>query len=552
MSCPTLATFKLPEIPNEPNQHYEPGSSSRAALEAAVQEMKAGMPYNVGPIINGVEIKTGPTTNQVLPYDHQTVLCNFHSASPDLITKAIEDSLIAKKAWEALPFNDRSAIFLKAADLLASPLWRYKIMAATMLGQGKNAWQAEIDAAAEMCDFFRFGVKYAEDMYAQQPPKNSAGVWNRVEYRPLEGFVYAVSPFNFTAIGGNLAGAPALLGNVVLWKPSPMAVYANYLTYKLLEEAGLPKGVIQFIPVSPEHVEQACNQIFRSPDFASLHFTGSTKIFRKLWLDIAQGVADGQLRSYPRVVGETGGKNFHLIHPSAPVRSGVLQSIRAGFEYSGQKCSALSRLYVPESLWPAFSETLLEEVAKHKVGSPEEWDSFMGPVISQVSYDKIMGLIQQAKDSGDKVLIGGTGDASKGFFIQPTVIVTRDPRSITMTEELFGPVITTYVYPDAEFEKTCELIDSSSAYALTGSIFAADRQAVVLASNKLRQAAGNFYINSKCTGAVVGQQPFGGSRGSGTNDKAGSINLLYRFVNVRSIKEEFLPVTEAHYPSNVL
>lgn len=425
-------------------------------------------------------------------------------------------------------------------------------MAATILGQGKNAWQAEIDAAAEMCDFFRFGAKYAEEMYSQQPPKNSAGVWNRVEYRPLEGFVYAISPFNFTAIGGNLAAAPALLGNVVLWKPSPMAVYANYLTYKLLEEAGLPKGVIQFLPVGSGDVESSCKQIFGHPEFASLHFTGSTAVFRKLWSDIAQGVANGALRSYPRVVGETGGKNFHLIHSSAPIRPTVLQSIRAAFEYSGQKCSALSRLYVPESIWSEFAGVLKTEIAKLKVGSPEEWDSFVGPVISKASFDKITGLIEKAKSDGDEVIIGGQADASKGYFIHPTVILTRNSRSITMTEELFGPVITAYVYSDAEFEKTCELIDSSSVYALTGSIFAADRHAVVLASNKLRQAAGNFYINSKCTGAVVGQQPFGGSRASGTNDKAGSINLLYRFVNARSIKEEFLPIEEVHYPSNLV
>ncbi|CAH7681216.1 delta-1-pyrroline-5-carboxylate dehydrogenase [Phakopsora pachyrhizi] len=518
-NCPTLATFKLPETLNEPNQHYEPGSHSRLALDASIQEMRAGMPYEVGPIVDGIESYDGPTVSQ-------------------LDRKSISLSLRAKSEWEALPFNDRAAIFLKAADLLSSPRWRYKIMAATILGQGKNAWQAEIDAAAE----------YAEELYAQQPPKNSPGVWNRVEYRPLEGFVYAISPFNFTAIGGNLAAAPALLGNVVLWKPSPMAVYSNYLTYKLLEEAGLPRGVIQFIPVAGEHVEKACKQIFEHPDFASLHFTGSTAVFRKLWSDIAQGVSNGTLRSYPRVVGETGGKNFHLIHSSAPIRSTVLQSLRAGFEYSGQKCSALSRLYVPESIWPEFSKILKEEVAKLKVGSPESWDSFVGPVISKGSFDKITRLIESSKKAGDEVIIGGTG-----ILINPTVILTKNPSSITMTEELFGPVITVYVYPDSEFEKTCDLIDSSSTYALTGSIFSADRKAVVIASNKLRQAAGNFYINSKCTGAVVGQRrAFGGSRASGTNDKAGSINLLYRFVNARSIKEEFLPIEEASYPSNLI
>ncbi|MBW0476475.1 hypothetical protein O181_016190 [Austropuccinia psidii MF-1] len=546
----TLATFKLPEINNEPNQHYEPGSPSRLALESAIKEMKAGMPYTVGPIVDGIESHNGPAIPQVLPHDHQRALCHFHTASPELISKSIADSLKAKASWETLPFNDRAAIFLKAADLLSSPRWRYKIMAATILGQGKNAWQAEIDAAAEMCDFFRFGVKYAEELYAQQPPKNSSGIWNRVEYRPLEGFVYAISPFNFTAIGGNLAAAPALLGNIVLWKPSPMAVYANYLTYKLLEEAGLPKGVIQFLPVGPGDVEHACKQIFDHPDFASLHFTGSTAVFRKLWSDISQRVLTGTLKSYPRIVGETGGKNFHLVHSSAQIRSTVLQSLRAGFEYSGQKCSALSRLYVAQSIWPQFMNVLKDEASKLKLGSPEEWSSFLGPVISQSSFDKITRLIESAKQAGDEIVFGGKADASKGYFIEPTIILTRNPHSITMTEELFGPVITTYVYPDDEFEKTCELIDKTSSYALTGSIFATDRQAVVLASNKLRQAAGNFYINAKCTGAVVGQQPFGGSRASGTNDKAGSINLLYRFLNARSIKEEFLPIEEVHYPSN--
>ncbi|KIJ69902.1 hypothetical protein HYDPIDRAFT_104558 [Hydnomerulius pinastri MD-312] len=446
-----------------------------------------------------------------------------------------------------MPWNDRAAIFLRAAELVSGK-YRYKLMAATMLGQGKNAWQAEIDAATELSDFFRFGVKYVEELYSQQPPKNSPGSWNRVEYRALEGFVLAVSPFNFTAIGGNLPGTPALVGNVVVWKPSPAATYSNYLVYQVLAEAGVPPGVIQFVPGPPAEVVA---QAIGHPSFAALHFTGSTFVFKKLWKDIAANL--DKYRGYPRIVGETGGKNFHIIHKSAEIRNAVLQSVRGGFEYQGQKCSALSRLYVSSSAWTGgFKDQLLAEIAKIKVGNVQNFINFMGPVIGRPAYDKTMGYIGKAKTAGGEILIGGTGDDKEGFFIQPTVILTKDPQSITMTEEIFGPVITIYVYEDEDFEKTLELIDNTSSYALTGAIFATDRKALITATNKLRNAAGNVYYNEKCTGAVVGQQPFGGARASGTNDKAGSISIFYRFVSARSIKENFVGLEDFSYPSNLI
>lgn len=400
---------------------------------------------------------------------------------------------------------------------------------------------------AQLADFLRFGVKYVEDLYTQQPPANSAGVWNRVEFRPLEGFVLAVTPFNFTAIGGNLVFAPAVLGNVVIWKPSPMATYSNYLTHKILLEAGLPPSVIQFVPGDAQEIVGACVD---NREFAGLHFTGSTHVFRKLWKDIAANV--DKYRSYPRVVGETGGKNFHLYHPSADVSSGVVQAIRAAFEYQGQKCSALSRCYVPESLWEGgFRDQLKEQCARITLGPCTEFGHFMGPVIGRPAFDKIKGMITKAKDAGGEVLTGGKCDDSRGYFIEPTVIVTKDPHSVTMTDEIFGPVMTVYVFPDAEFDATCKLIDTTTEYALTGSVFSNDRAALVRASQALRHAAGNFYLNDKCTGAVVGQQPFGGGRASGTNDKSGSMSIFYRFVSARSIKENFLQPEEFLYPSNL-
>jgi 1-pyrroline-5-carboxylate dehydrogenase len=547
MANPQLATFKVPEIQNEPMRSYPKDSAERAALIAAIDQMEKEAPFEVPCIVNGEPVKTGKLAKQINPSDHAKHLCEYHEADQATVARAIDGALAAKSAWESLPWSDRAAIFLKAADLVSGK-YRYKIMAATILGQGKNAWQAEIDAAAELTDFFRFGVKFVEELYAQQPARNSAGAWNRVEYRALEGFVLAVSPFNFTAIGGNLPGAPALVGNVVVWKPSPAATYSNYIVHQILTEAGVPPGVIQFVPGPPAEVVA---QAIAHREFAALHFTGSTFVFKKLWKDIAQNL--DSYRGYPRIVGETGGKNFHVVHKSAEVRNAVLQSVRGAFEYQGQKCSALSRLYVSRSVWEGgFKDQLLEEIAKIKIGSPKDFGNFMGPVIGRPAYDKILGYIQKAKDAGGEVLIGGTGDDSKGFFIKPTVILTKDPKSVTMVEEIFGPVITAFVFEDNDYDKTLELVDTTTEYALTGAIFSSDRHALVKATNVLRNASGNVYYNEKCTGAVVGQQPFGGARASGTNDKAGSVSIFYRFVSARSIKENFVGLEDFHYPSNLV
>ncbi|KAF7984744.1 hypothetical protein HWV62_11693 [Athelia sp. TMB] len=547
MANPQLASFKVPAIENEPMRTYAPGSAERKGLEAAIAQMEKELPFEVPCIVNGKPVKTGKLAKQPMPADHANHLCSYHEADQATVAAAIDGALAAKAEWESMPWNDRAAIYLKAADLVSGK-YRYKLLAATILGQGKNAWQAEIDAAAEFADFLRFGVKYVEDLYAQQPPKNAPGAWNRVEYRALEGFVLAVSPFNFTAIGGNLPGAPALLGNVVVWKPSPMATYSNYIVHQIFTEAGVPSGVIQFVPGPPAEV---VGQAIGHRSFAALHFTGSTHVFKQLWKDIANNL--DIYKGYPRIVGETGGKNFHLIHESADIKNAVVQTVRGAFEYQGQKCSALSRLYVSASAWKnGFKDQLLEEIAKIKVGAPQDFSNFMGPVINRPSYDKITGYIQKAKDAGGEVLIGGTGDDSKGYFIQPTVILTKDPKSITMVEEIFGPVITAYVFEDADFEKTLELIDTTTDYSLTGAIFSTSRAALINATNKLRNAAGNVYYNEKCTGAVVGQQPFGGARGSGTNDKAGSISIFYRFVSARSIKENFVGLEDFSYPSNLV
>lgn len=431
--------------------------------------------------------------------------------------------------------------------------YRYDIMAATMLGQGKNAWQAEIDSAAEMVDFLRFNVQYAEELYAQQPAHNSPGVWNRVEYRPLEGFVYAVTPFNFTAIAANLVGAPALMGNVVVWKPSDSAIASNWLLYNILLEAGLPKNVIQFVPGNPEEVTKVA---LGHNKLAALHYTGSTAVFRKLYGNIATGVAEGRYQGYPRIVGETGGKNFHLIHPSADVKNAAIQTVRGAFEYQGQKCSATSRAYVPKSLWPEFKELLAVETSALTIGPPTEHGHFIGPVIHAGSFNKLSGVIDTAKDDAELgLIVGGKHDNSKGYYIHPTIYATTNPNHQLLSTELFGPILTIHIYDDTSspveaFESACKLVDSTSEYGLTGSVFATDRFAIRYAEDALRNSAGNFYINCKSTGAVVGQQPFGGARASGTNDKAGSMNILTRFVSMRSIKEEFNPTLKVAYPSN--
>jgi len=517
--------------------------------------MRKKMPFDVPVVLGGKPVKTPQTRKQYNPASHASEVAIYHMASTNDVNKAIESALAAKPAWESLPFADRAAIFLKAADLVSGK-YRYDLIATTILGQGKNAWQAEIDAAAELADFFRFNVKYAEELYAQQPPHNSPGVWNRVEYRPLEGFVYAVSPFNFTAIAGNLPGAPALLGNVVVWKPSDYAIASNWLVYNILLEAGLPKNVIQFVPGDAQEVTDA---VLKHDKFAALHFTGSTAVFRKLYGAIGAGVAEGRYRSYPRIVGETGGKNYHLIHESADVENAVVNTIRGAFEYQGQKCSATSRVYVPSSLWAKFKDSLVEEAKALRQGDPCDHGNFLGPVIHEASFKKLSGVIDSAKDDRElELLVGGTYDGSKGYFIHPTVYQSMNPEHHLLSTELFGPILTVYVYdnqtgdPVKAFADACDLVDSTSAYGLTGSIFATDRAAIRYAEDRLRDAAGNFYINCKSTGAVVGQQPFGGGRASGTNDKAGSQNLLARFVSARSIKEEFNATAKVAYPSNEL
>ena len=519
-SAPTLGGFQLPYIDNEPMRNYEPNSKDRAELQKAVDELIAGGPIEVPVIINGKPVKTGRTNKQVNPSNHAQTLCVYHEADATQVNEAIEGAMAAKQAWAFMPWSERAAIAMKAADLIAHK-YRYKLLAATMVGQGKNVWQAEIDAGVEICDFLRFGVKYVDDMYGIQPPRNSPTVWNRTEYRPLEGFVLAVSPFNFTAIAGNLVMTPAIVGNVAVWKPSPMAIYSNYLVYKILEEAGVPPGVIQFVPGPAEPVVGAAIQ---HRQFGGLHFTGSTVVFRSLWRQISANL--DSYRGYPRIVGETGGKNFHFVHNSANIDAVVVQSIRAAFEYQGQKCSALSRLYVPKSLWEGgLKSKLVEQTKSISMGPVNEFKHFMGPVVAKHAFDKIVALINEAKQAGGQVLTGGGADDSKGYYIEPTIIETKDPKSVTMVKEIFGPVITVYVYPDEELEQACALVDETTEYALTGSIFAGDRQALLKISNLLRDASGMMYYNDKCTGAVVGQQPFGGARASGTNDKAGSMNI---------------------------
>ncbi|MCJ1450416.1 1-pyrroline-5-carboxylate dehydrogenase [Mycoblastus sanguinarius] len=544
----TIATYKVPKVENESNKHYAKGSPDRKALEDALKARQTTL--EVPTVINGKELWHTPSLSQPNPSAHSEIVAKYTNASSEDVSTAIESALAAKPAWESMPFSDRAAIFLKAADLISGK-YRYEIMAATMLGQGKNAWQAEIDAAAELCDFLRFNVQYAQELYAQQPVHNSPGVWNRVQYRPLEGFVYAISPFNFTAIGGNLPCAPALMGNVVVWKPSPSAIASNYIIYKILLEAGLPPNVIQFLPGDAVEVTSV---VLAHRDFSSLHYTGSTSVFRSLYGKIANSVAEGKYRGYPRIVGETGGKNYHLVHSSADPHNAVINTIRGAFEYQGQKCSATSRAYVPSSLWPEIKPGLIEQTKTLKVGPPTAFGNFIGPVIHQASFNKLKKAIDAAKEDKElELLVGGTYDSSTGYFIHPTIYQTTNPNHHLLSTELFGPILTIHVYdsqPSNAFTDVCKLIDSTSDYALTGAVFAKDRQAIRFAEDMLRNSAGNFYINCKSTGAVVGQQPFGGARASGTNDKAGSPNLLSRFVSMRSIKEDFIGSGEVEYPSN--
>ncbi|CAG9982990.1 unnamed protein product [Clonostachys byssicola] len=541
----TLGSFNLPALVNEPFISYGPKSAEREHLVQALAEMKEQMPFEVHPNVNGQDVAGTLDQSQQTPFNHSKMLAKYSHASPELVRQAIDGALNAKKQWSRTSLHDRAAIFHRAAALIRGP-YRYRMMAATIIGQGKNAYQADIDCTAESIDFLTIFPTLAEGLYKNQPPFNAPGVWNRSEIRPLDGFVYAIAPFNFTALAVNLVLAPLIVGNVVVWKPSPGAVYSSWLFNHIMIEAGLPAGVVQFLPGDAKEVTA---EVLKSPDFSSLHFTGSTAVFRSLSSAIYSKMEFW--KSYPRLVGETGGKNFHLIHPSADLKNAVLKSVRAAFEYQGQKCSALSRIYIPASLADDFKRLLVKETEALTMG--ERFTDFIGPVISRTAFDRIANYIQEAKYAPEtSLLAGGTVDDSTGYYIRPTIIETSDPRSRFMTEEVFGPFLCLYVYQDNDFgEKLFNLIDTSTQYALSGAVFAKDRQAIIEATDQLRFSAGNFYINDQCTGAMPGHQPFGGSRASGTNDKAGSAGLLSRFVSSRTIKEGFTTIDSVLYPSNL-
>ncbi len=534
------ARVQVPKPFNEPVLDYAPGSRERKELKNKLDEM-AGQVVDIPLIIGGEEVRTGNTAKVVMPHDHGHVLANYHKAGPEEIKKAIRASQEAHKEWASWPWEDRVAIFLKAGELL-STTWRSTVNASTMLGQSKTAHQAEIDAAAELVDFFRFNAHFAQDIYGDQPI-SSKGIWNSVEYRPLEGFIYAITPFNFTSIAGNLPSAPALLGNTVLWKPARTSLLSSYYIQKLFEAAGLPPGVINFITGSSSEITR---QVFTNPAFAGVHFTGSTPVFNSMWKAVGENI-DGY-KGYPRLVGETGGKDFILAHPSADPASVVTAIVRGAFEYQGQKCSAASRIYLPESLWAQIKDTLVEQVEGITMGDVRDFRNFMGAVIDKAAFDKISGYIERARASEDsEIIAGGSFDDSKGYFIRPTIVLAKNPKVECMCDEIFGPVVTIYVYPDAEWSETLTLVDGTGEYALTGAVFSRDRKAILEANQALRFAAGNYYINDKPTGAVVGQQPFGGARASGTNDKAGSKLNLLRWVSARTMKETFVPPTTYGY-----
>jgi len=537
----TTGFFKVPEPVNEPVYSYAPGSPERKALKVAIEEARSEQ-IDVPMIIDGKEVRTDNKVAMYPPHDLKHLLGHYHKGDASHVKMAINAAMQAKKAWAATSWEHRASIFLKAASLLAGK-YRYKINAATMVGQSKNPFQAEIDSAAELIDFFRFNVHYMTQIYAQQP-LSAKDNWNRVEQRPLEGFVFALTPFNFTSIAGNLPTAPAMMGNTVVWKVSNTQVYSARVIMELLMEAGLPDGVINLMYVSGP---VAGNEIFSHSDFGGIHYTGSTEVFQNIWKTIGENIQ--RYKSYPRIVGETGGKDFIFAHNSANIDQLVTAIVRGAFEYQGQKCSAVSRTYIPKSIWNEVLGKLKKMIAEIKMGPAEDFTNFFNAVIDEASFDKLKMYIDNAmKDKDAEVIIGGKCDKSKGYFIEPTVIEAKDPGYITMEEELFGPVLTIYVYNDEKFEETLELLDQTSIYALTGAVFAQDRYIIEHVTKSLSNAAGNFYINDKPTGAVVGQQPFGGARGSGTNDKAGSIINLYRWVSPRTIKENFTPPTNFKYP----
>ena len=537
----SLGFFNVPIAENEPVWGYAPGSAERKELQATLREMKSKK-IDAPMIIDGKEVRTGNTAPMSPPHEHAYHLGDYHKGGKEHALMAVEAALEARKKWSRLSWESRAAIFLKAAELLAGP-YRARMNAASMLGQSKNAFQAEIDAACELIDFFRFNVQYMTEIYMDQP-ESAPGIWNRLEYRPLEGFVYAITPFNFTSIAANLPASAALMGNVVVWKPSDSQIYSTQVIIDLFREAGVPDGVINVIYGDPVEITET---LITHPDFAGIHFTGSTNVFKHLWKRIGENIH--LYKSYPRIVGETGGKDFVLAHPSANAAEVATALSRGAFEYQGQKCSAASRAYIPRSMWPEVKSILQAQLTEMKMGSPEDFTNFINAVIHEGAFDKLASYIDGAKKSPEaEIIAGGNYDKSVGYFIEPTVIHTTNPRYVTMQEELFGPVLTIFVYEDAQWSETLKLVDETSPYALTGAIFSRDRYAAEEATRALENCAGNFYINDKPTGAVVGQQPFGGARGSGTNDKAGSALNLLRWVSARTIKENFVPPKDYKYP----
>ena len=533
------AVRRAPTPVNEPIKSYAPGTPERDELKARLASM-AKERIEIPLVIGGKEIRTGKTQSSVMPFNHTHVLATWHGAEPKHVQQAIRASLEARKEWSTWAWEDRAAVILKAAELLATT-WRATVNSATMLGQAKTVFQSEIDAACELIDFWRFNVGYAAELYTEQPI-NSTGVWNNLEYRPLEGFVYAVSPFNFTAIGGNLSTAPALMGGVAIWKPASSAMLSAYYVFKVLEAAGMPPGVINFLPGSAGMITDT---LLASPELAGIHFTGSTEVFQSMWKTVGANIE--KYRNYPRLVGETGGKDFIMVHPSADPQEVAVAIVRGGFEYQGQKCSAASRVYVPQSLWKDVRDRAIAMMKQIKVGDVRDFTNFMSAVIDKKAYDKICEYIAVAKKSA-KILQGGGCDDKTGYFVEPTLVQTNKPDYKLLCEEIFGPVVTCYVYPDDKWRDTLKLVDRTSPYALTGAVFSGDRAAIREATSTLRYAAGNYYINDKPTGAVVGQQPFGGARASGTNDKAGSKLNLIRWVNARTIKETLSPPRDFRYP----
>jgi 1-pyrroline-5-carboxylate dehydrogenase len=532
--------FRPPAPTNEPIRDYAPGSPERAELRQRLAEMR-GERLKIPSIIGGEEVKTGDTFEAVEPHDKDSVLADVHKSGPKEVERAIAAAGDAWEDWHRWPWEDRAAVFLRAAELLAGP-WRATLNAATMLNQSKTAHQAEIDATVELIDFWRYNVEFMLRIYAEQPV-SSAGTWNRMEYRPLEGFVFAVTPFNFTAIAGNLPTSAALMGNTVVWKPASTAAFSAYWLMRLYEEAGLPPGVINLVYGDGATVGDAA---LESEHLAGVHFTGSTPVFQSMWKTIGANIP--KYRNYPRIVGETGGKDFIVAHPTADVDAVATAILRGSFEYQGQKCSAASRVYAPSNLWPELRERLVKEVATIRMGDVADFSNYMGAVIDAKAFAGHRQAIENAAKNKAEVVVGGGTDDSEGYFIEPTVLETSDPRSELMREELFGPIVTAYVYPEKKWDETLELVDSTALYGLTGSVFSEDRAAIEEAHEKLRYAAGNFYVNDKPTGAVVGQQPFGGARASGTNDKAGSMWNLIRWVSPRTIKETFVPATDYRYP----